>query len=133
MQNSRSTKQRRAILDVFNNHPGHLAAEDVYSLVRDELPSISLGTVYRNLETLSQQGDLQKTILPGGKAQYEGTHHDHHHHMVCISCSNITDISLCPVRPELSELLEAQDFEAVYHRFEIFGYCKNCRNQDQHV
>ena len=129
MQNSRSTKQRRAILEVFTLQNGHLAAEDVYQLVRHDLPKISLGTVYRNLETLSQQGDLLKTVFPDGKARYEDAKNEHHHHLVCMGCSNIADISLCPLRPEIKELLDTEDFEAVYHRFEVFGFCKECRDK----
>jgi Fe2+ or Zn2+ uptake regulation protein len=128
MQNLRSTKQKRAILQIFEHKQEHLAAEEVYQLVKPELPKISLGTVYRNLETLSQQGDLQKTIFPDGKARYEATK-KHHHHIVCMGCSNVVDISLCPLRPEIKELINTQDFEAVYHRFEVYGYCKDCRKE----
>ncbi|RNC29831.1 MAG: Peroxide-responsive repressor PerR [Candidatus Dichloromethanomonas elyunquensis] len=129
MYNHRSTKQRRAILELFNRQEKHLAAEEVHQLVRFQLPKISLGTVYRNLEALSEQGDLQKTVFPDGKARFEGAKHEHHHHMVCLGCSNIVDISLCPVRPEMKDLLNAEEFEAVYHRFEVFGYCRDCREK----
>ncbi|NLI92131.1 MAG: transcriptional repressor [Peptococcaceae bacterium] len=131
MQNPRSTKQRRAIMEVFDRQKSHLAAEEVYQLVRNQLPKISLGTVYRNLEALSQQGDLQKTMFPDGKARYEGTKDEHHHHIVCIGCSNIMDISICPLKPEVKELLNTEDFEAVYHRFEVYGYCKDCREKEK--
>lgn len=129
MQTSRSTKQRRAILGVFKQQSCHLAAEDVYEQVRTELPRISLGTVYRNLETLTQQGYLQKTVFPDGKARYEGVCSDHHHHMICMNCSAVSDIELCPLRPEIQDLLQTRDFDAVYHRFEVFGYCKDCRDK----
>jgi len=130
MPNPRSTKQRRAIMEVFDQQKSHLAAEEVYQLVRHELPKISLGTVYRNLEILSEQGDLQKTVFPDGKARYEGANNEHHHHMVCMGCSSILDISLCPLGPEIKQLLNTEDFEAVYHRFEVYGYCKDCRKKD---
>jgi Fe2+ or Zn2+ uptake regulation protein len=98
--NTRSTKQKRAILEIFDQQNSHLAAEEVYQLVRAMLPKISLGTVYRNLETLSQQGELLKTVFPDGKARYEGAKNTHHHHMVCMGCSNVIDISsaLCALK-----------------------------------
>jgi len=130
MPDLRSTKQRRAIMAVFNQNKYHLAAEDVYSLVREAIPRISLGTVYRNLETLSQQGDLFKTVFPDGKARYELSGLDHHHHMVCLGCSNVVDISECPFSQEVREQINKEGFEAIHHRFEVFGFCQNCRQKD---
>jgi Fe2+ or Zn2+ uptake regulation protein len=75
-------------------------------------------------------GNLQKTVFPDGKARYEGANNEHHHHMVCMGCSSILDISLCPLGPEIKQLLNTEDFEAVYHRFEVYGYCKDCRKKD---
>ncbi|MGI5900852.1 MAG: Fur family transcriptional regulator [Desulfitobacteriia bacterium] len=126
MTSKRSTKQRRAILSVFSEDHLHLVAEDVYQIIKSELPNISLGTVYRNLDRLSRQGTLIKTVFPDGKARYERANPKHHHHMICLGCSDIIDILECPLREEIEELAEEENFLIDYHRFEIFGYCKNC-------
>ena len=62
--NLRMTRQRRVILEELRKVKTHPSADEIYEIVRKRLPRISLGTVYRNLEILSESGDIQK-LEPG--------------------------------------------------------------------
>lgn len=122
----RSTKQRQAILDCIRQSRTHMTADDIYQKVRESQPNISLGTVYRNLDVLTNSGILAKTVFSDGKARFEFACGDHHHHLVCIGCGDAVDIPVCPVAGELANFIETQQFQASHHHFEIYGYCAGC-------
>ena len=68
-----------------------MTADEVYSRVRRRLPNISLGTVYRNLDVLSQAGFVRKLCLGGGQRRYDGRL-GRHYHVRCAGCGVISDI-----------------------------------------
>ena len=91
------TKQRRVILDEFRKLKSHPSADELYGRVRRLLPRISLGTVYRNLEVLSQQGVVQKVELGGPQRRYDGDITTHYH-VRCVECGRVEDAPVKPVR-----------------------------------
>ncbi|MDU4962177.1 MAG: transcriptional repressor [Sporomusaceae bacterium] len=121
----RVTKQRQAILRVISDSRGHLTADDIFQEVRRLQPNISLGTIYRNLELLTQAGDLAKSVFSDGKARFEFAG-GHHHHLICLGCGCAVDIPVCPVGSEVTEFIARQNFQACHHHFEIYGYCALC-------
>ena len=56
----RRTRQREVILEVLRGTKSHPTADWVYQEVRKEMPQVSLGTIYRNLKTLSEHGEIQE-------------------------------------------------------------------------
>ena len=70
---SRMTHQRRIILEELRNTRSHPTADEVYEIVRKRIPKISLGTVYRNLELLSESGVIQKLEIGGTQKRFDGT------------------------------------------------------------
>ena len=87
----RMTRQRRVILDEFRTAGLHHTADEVYWAVRRTLPNISLGTVYRNLEVLTQAGLIRTLHLGGGQRLYDGGMHPHYH-VRCRECGRISDV-----------------------------------------
>lgn len=63
----RMTKQRRVILDTLRSTETHPTADEVYRLVQKQIPRISLGTVYRNLDLLARCGSIRKLDIMGGR------------------------------------------------------------------
>lgn len=122
---ARTTKQRQAILAVIKDCRPHLTADDVFQRVKTSQPNISLGTVYRNLELLTQAEVLSKAVFSDGKARYEFAG-AHHHHLICLTCGTAIDIPLCPVGDELKAFIHASQFQACAHHFEVYGYCLEC-------
>ncbi|CFX27403.1 Ferric-uptake regulator [Syntrophomonas zehnderi OL-4] len=126
----RSTKQRQAILDILTKQQSHLSAEEIYQAVKITQPRISLGTVYRNLEILTELGSIYRNSFADGKARYESATIGHHHHLVCINCQDIENLTACPMAQDIGNLAQSHDFEPLEHYFEVYGYCGKCRRKD---
>jgi len=91
LKKSRHTRQRGVILDVLRSDTGHLTAEEVFQRARKALPSISLGTVYRNLNFLCGQGLAREIRGEAGCARFEVAR-DPHAHFHCRGCREVRDI-----------------------------------------
>ena len=122
----RMTKQRRVILDELRKLKSHPSADELYRRVRRFLPRISLGTVYRNLEVLSQRGIVQKVELGGPQRRYDGDVTTHYH-VRCVECGRVEDAPVKPVRSLEKRLRRLSDYEILGHRVEFIGLCPECK------
>jgi len=121
----RMTRQKRVILEVLKDTTSHPTADWVYEKVRRKIPNISLGTVYRNLNILKNQGEILELSYGKGFSRYDGTP-DNHYHFTCESCGKVYDVD-CPVAHNLDEEVEAgMGFKVAHHRLEFYGVCKDC-------
>ncbi len=93
MKAIRNTRQRQAVLNVVRRAHNHPDAAWIFDQVRAELPQISLGTVYRALDTLVAQGELLRLSGTPGATRYD-VPHPQHHHFVCDRCGTILDVDL---------------------------------------
>ena len=84
-RNLRMTRQRQVILEELRATDQHPSADDLYGRVKRKLPRISLGTVYRNLEILTELGEIQMIGLAGSLKRFDGIPHNHYH-MRCLHC-----------------------------------------------
>ena len=87
----RMTRQRQLILDIINSSYAHLTAEGVYTEARQKMPKISLGTVYRNLGLLAQNGEIRRIVLENQPDRYD-RRFPGHDHFVCPDCGAVRDI-----------------------------------------
>jgi len=85
------SKQREAVLDVLRSSEGHLRADEIFTLVRERIPNISVGTVYRNLGVLVSEGKIHKITVSGGGDVYDKTPFPHGH-LICVKCSRVYDV-----------------------------------------
>jgi Fur family ferric uptake transcriptional regulator len=124
----RMTAQRRIILEELRNVLTHPTAGEIYEIVRKRLPRISLGTVYRNLEILSEIGMIQKLEMAGTQKRFDGIV-ENHYHVRCIRCGRVDDV-LADSIPMINEALaEASDYEILWHRLEFVGLCPQCKKK----
>ena len=126
MKKTRNTRQRGIILGILRESHEHPTAEIIYREARRVLPNISLGTVYRNLNFLRDQGTVRE-IRPseGGSSRFEGadTPHAHFH---CLRCSALLDIPI-PHALESLRLEEEKRISAVsLIDLHILGSCSGC-------
>jgi len=126
------TPQRQEILKVFigsgDGHP--LSAEEIYRKVVERYPNIGIDTIYRNLGVLLELEIINKLNFREGKSLYELNSGKHHHHLVCLKCGLTEQIDYCPFGElELEKIQEEKNFEIKKHSFELFGYCKLCREK----
>lgn len=119
----RNTEQKSVILEVLKTHLDHPTADEIYSEVRERLPRISLGTVYRNLEKLSHSGVIMKLELGGGQKRFDPNPMDHSHFR-CISCSSIEDLPH-DLKIDLPDI-PGKNRIVVGTTLEYFGYCEEC-------
>ncbi len=130
MTGTRLTLQKQAILNVMQSNPKMMTAEEVYGRVREKYPNVSLGTVYRNLQTYSKEGQIRRTLLTDGKARFELAGNVHHHHLICLTCGETSEVPWCPIGTEVASFMRECDFTPVNHQFEIYGYCRRCHDKD---
>jgi len=119
------TPQRRLILEILSNTQRHLTAEEIGLRIREIEPSISLATVYRNLNLLLELNMVCRLDMPEGPVRY-GLHGGHDHHLVCLECGTAVQLGVCPMQGEIKRIVEESGFEINSHHFEIMGYCPEC-------
>ena len=121
----RFSKQREAILNYLKSSSEHPTAEMVYDEIRQDIPNISLGTVYRNLTFLVELGEI---IIIRAKNQMQrfDAKVDAHYHWQCQQCGIVEDLHMA-VQIKLNE--EAEKVSGVKmnsHEICFFGICKKC-------
>lgn len=118
--------QRELILKTLQKSPVHPTAEEIYAKVKEELNTISLGTVYRNLNLLTEFGAIRKLETAGNTSvRYDGRK-DEHCHLVCTSCGTITDIEL-GMFPSIDSSVERETgFTVFEHGIVLKGTCAEC-------
>jgi Fur family peroxide stress response transcriptional regulator len=122
----RKTRQKKAILEVLRSTTSHPTADWVYNEVRKEIPNISLGTVYRNLRTLCQLGEVLELVLCGNLSRFDARN-DNHYHFRCEKCGQVFDIDE-PLNTEMDKIAARKTgFKIKYHRMEFFGLCLECQ------
>lgn len=121
------TQQRKVILEELRKVDTHPSADEVYEMVRKRLPRISLGTVYRNLEILSETGEIQKLELGCNLKRFDGIAQDHYH-IRCLHCDRVIDAPAGFDVAVKHELKNASGFKILGHRLEFIGICPACLN-----
>jgi len=124
----RMTRQRRQILEELRKVNSHPSADEVYEMVRRRIPRISLGTVYRNLEILAEQGEIQKLEF-GGTAKRFDARSGQHYHVRCTCCDRVDDAPLRPISHFEAQLAGATDYRIIGHRLEFIGLCPTCAQE----
>ncbi len=127
--NFRNTKQRQAILEVIETHGGHLTADEVYKIAKRRHLRLSLGTVYRNLRVLVEQGAVRELDFGMAITHFEVVK-DIHYHLVCRVCNGISDVEM-ELEQKLAKLVERSadvgGFQIEQHRLDFVGICENCQ------
>lgn len=121
----RMTKQRRVILDELRKVKTHPTADEVYELVRRRLPRISMGTVYRNLDLLSESGVIRKLDI-GPQRRFDGDTTEHYH-VRCAGCGRVGDIHTGPIAGLDEFIKNGLEFDIIGYRLEFMGICRSCR------
>ena len=94
MKNTRNTRQRNVILDILQETREHPTAEKIYQNARQIIPNISLGTVYRNLNLLQNQGLVREIRSFCGSSNRFDSILDSHAHFHCTNCGVLLDIAM---------------------------------------
>ena len=121
----RMTKQRQAIINMLAKSKEHPTAEMIYAAVRQELPDISLGTVYRNLNLLVGSGEIQKLSFGDGADHFDARTAPHYH-FVCRCCHQVSDLPM-GLLTEIDHLAQRYyDGKVESHATTFYGVCGDC-------
>ena len=122
----RNTKQLQIIWDAIKDDKSHPTADQIYDRVRKKLPSISLGTVYRNLQKLVSDKKLQ--VLMRGRSQHFDPLVERHQHFICELCDRVYDVLIDNRREIRPVKLPHEGFKVTSHQLAFYGTCKHCSN-----
>ena len=121
----RNTLQKTKIKEYLDSVYNHPTAEEVYKQVKKDIPSITLATVYRNLNILVDEGQAMKITLDK-EAHFDG-HVESHVHLICDACENIEDLYDEKIFDEVSKLLDQKtDFNFKEIDLQVVGTCNKC-------
>jgi Fe2+ or Zn2+ uptake regulation protein len=121
----RATRQLTAVYDALQGDHSHPNADEIYLRVRKKLPRISLGTVYRNLQRLVEEGKIRVFLLGERVARYDPMIEEHDH-FICRQCGRVEDVWLeRDRRVNLAPLLK-EGFAITTHSLAIHGLCRQC-------
>ncbi|MEW6863572.1 Fur family transcriptional regulator [Trueperella pyogenes] len=124
----RMTRQRNAITDLLAQTEEFLPAQKIHELLLERGEKVGLATVYRYLQTLAEQGNVDVLRQEGTDVQLFRHCEDkgHHHHLLCRNCGHTVEL----FTPELEELTKTvakeHGFIDVSHDIEIYGLCAKC-------
>lgn len=121
----RYSKQRELILDTVLKNRIHPTAENVYKLLKEDNPELSLGTVYRNLNYLSENDMLKKINVPGGSDRFDGTL-ARHQHLICRKCGKVIDVSIDELEGIHNNIMRKKGFSIDIDTLVIEGICSEC-------
>ena len=125
LPNMRLTTQRQIILEELGKVTSHPTANEVYDMVRKRLPRIGLGTVYRNLELLAENGVILKLEVGGTQKRFDATI-ESHYHIRCSVCGRVDDVDI-EVQEEINETAaKFCDYKILGHHIEFSGICQEC-------
>ena len=122
------TAQRLAIFRCLAASDRHPSAEELFAAVRREMPTLSLATVYRNLERLARIDAVRPVSRLGPRARWDANL-EPHHHLLCTACGSVTDVverRLDAAAGPASRVAARHGFAASGHAVEIFGRCQAC-------
>ncbi|HXX48936.1 MAG TPA: transcriptional repressor [Myxococcota bacterium] len=120
------TRQRERVLAFLRASEEHPTAAQTHQALLRELPSLSLGTVYRNLEVLVSEGVVEEVPSAGG-TRYDGNPKPHHH-FICEHCGAIDDLHLVAPRSLAQKLRRARGRRASRIKIDFFGLCEACES-----
>ena len=122
------SRQRESIKNYLVGRTDHPTADMVYAAVRQIYPNISLGTVYRNLTLLVEQGEVQKICCGEGSDRFDARM-DEHYHFICRKCGSVMDLP--PMDMKHIDILAGNGFEGKIegHYTYFYGECKDCASK----
>jgi Fur family ferric uptake transcriptional regulator len=122
----RATRQREVVLQAVRSTMDHPTADWVYRQARRRLPRISLGTVYRNLKKLAEEGLIREIQIAGHTTRFDANT-GRHYHIRCLHCGRVNDLPISVDRRVEEEAGRAMNYQVVSHQVEVLGVCPLCQ------
>lgn len=123
----RTSPKRSVVLDVLKSGAPFRSAQEIHHELRGKDAKIGLSTVYRNLQALAADGEVDTLRNEEGEVLYRRCGEAaHHHHLVCRSCGKVEEVEGPAVEHWAEKAAAQHGFADVSHVVEIFGVCPRC-------
>jgi len=125
---SKRSSKRDLIVNVFLRQQGHLTADDLVDLIRQEDQRISRATIYRTLQWMVDAGIARKVDFGEGRFRFEHSYrHPRHFHLICKTCSRSFEFLSSDIETLIEEVATARGFAQAQSVLQIHGECDACR------
>lgn len=129
--NLKYSRQREVIKSFLMTRKDHPTADTVYMNVQQELPNISLGTVYRNLSLLADIGEIKRLRIGDGVDHFDADTSSHYH-FVCTECGGVMDLEMGNI-DDIQDIAGMNfDGQITGHVTYFYGICGQCSSQKSH-
>ena len=122
----RETRQRTAVAALLAETDEFLSATDLHARLRDKGDPVGIATVYRTLQTLAEDGEVDVIRAGEGESVYRRCSARHHHHLTCRTCRRTVEIDSAAVERWAHRTAAENGFVDVDHVVEVFGTCSDC-------
>ena len=122
----RNTIQCSLVLEAVRKLQCHATADEIYEAIVRDHPTISRGTVYRNLQRLTEMGQIRKREVPGGADRYDHLCHDHYH-LKCTRCGRLFDVDMEYMADLENSIKNTRGFQFTGHDIIFRGICPECQ------
>lgn len=126
----RNTIQSSLVLETVRKLQCHATADEVYSEIIKTYPTISRGTVYRNLQRLCETGEIRKREIPDGADRFDHLCDDHYH-IRCVKCGRVFDVDMEYIPNLEQSVRDAHGFSFTGHDIVFKGICPECKRNMQ--
>ncbi len=119
------SRQREKILETLRATKAHPTAYWIYDTLKPYLPELSLGTVYRNLGILHDQGLIQILRSGSGLDRFDADT-SQHYHFICTACGAVSDVDIPPFEGLEEKVAGKLGRVVTGHRLDFYGLCEKC-------
>ena len=125
------SKQREDLLSVLKNSKSHPTAEELYNSIKEKIPSVSRGTVYRNLKGLVDEGYIIKISMTDGADRYDYIHKKHNH-IICKYCGMVKDFEYdFDLKNVKLSVIKQTEMDPLLDGVIVYGICGKCKEKNR--
>jgi Fur family transcriptional regulator, ferric uptake regulator len=121
------TTPRLTIIEILEQHGGHLTSTRLVDLVQERDPSIGRASVFRTLELMIKLGIIWPTLQGGSTVNYMLMPGGHHHHIICTNCNKLIEFADCRLDSLIKSVQDQYGVRVDGHLLELYGVCSDCR------
>lgn len=124
------SRQRESIRNYLSHTKEHPTADIIYNNIKKEYPNISLGTVYRNLNLLVEQGEIRRLTCGDGMDHFDYDTSEHYH-FICTNCHKVVDLQMDSISH--INVIAAANFNGEIEGSctYFYGKCPNCKTSSK--
>ena len=125
------SKQREDLLNILKNSSSHPTAEELYEKAKEKIPSVSRGTVYRNLKDLVDEGYIIKISMASGADRYDYIHKKHNH-IICKYCGMVKDFEYdFDLKNVKLSVIKQTEMDPLLDGVIVYGICGKCKEKNR--